>query len=29
MGTQLPKTLVFARLLPDVVLIAVVWGPGC
>jgi cation:H+ antiporter len=28
MGTQLPKTLVFARLSPDVVLIAAVWVAG-
>ncbi|MGI8666869.1 MAG: sodium:calcium antiporter [Jatrophihabitans sp.] len=28
MGTQLPKTLVYARLSPDVVLIAVVWVVG-
>src|SRR6476620_6299029 len=28
MGTQLPKNLVFARLSPDVVLIALVWVSG-
>ncbi len=28
MGTQLPKNLVFARLTPDVVLIALVWVAG-
>jgi len=28
MGTQLPKNLVFARLSPDVVLIALVWVAG-
>src|SRR3954469_15435112 len=28
MGTQLPKDLVVARLSPDVVLIALVWGVG-